>query len=324
MFKKIFFQNVDCFSICHVEFLSNHRPSCHLELLSNQKTAFHPPSWIFDQSEMSCPPYPHTPPHPGIELSLLHYCGAPRIFDLCTADKHKSQSSLFLLFFSFRLIGISNAQNPTGLHKISRIEVEILGHEIRTLVHILCNVWHKNHHWQLSGKSWHNVNGTQTENGSWWPIALKTSGMFPKKKVHNASYHYTPPLLASFKSWKATWTLIESGGKMPLVPPGRIQGGAKTPPPKFLSFHFLGKIGSRHCNYGDSNFSLSSRGSLQQSWLKKIQTMIWMYEKHLRSSWQHQNQFPTCSSAIRIFTILTPFVCCQNDSIIWSGNWLVT
>ena len=67
----IIVQSDDCFSICHLEFLSNHRPSCHLELLSNQKTAFLLPSWIFDQSAMSCPPVPL--PHSGIELSLLHY-----------------------------------------------------------------------------------------------------------------------------------------------------------------------------------------------------------------------------------------------------------
>ena len=65
----IIVQSNDCFSIRHLEFLSNHRPSCHLELLSNQKTAFHLPSWIFDQSETCC-----SPPPRGIELSLLHYC----------------------------------------------------------------------------------------------------------------------------------------------------------------------------------------------------------------------------------------------------------
>ena len=54
----IIVQSDDCFSIHHLEFLSNHRLSCHLELLSNQKTAFHPPSCIFDQSEMSCPLHP--------------------------------------------------------------------------------------------------------------------------------------------------------------------------------------------------------------------------------------------------------------------------
>ena len=66
----IIVQSDDCFSICHLEFLSNHRPSCHLELLSNQKTAFHPPSWIFDQSETSCPP---TPPswHRTLTFTLL-------------------------------------------------------------------------------------------------------------------------------------------------------------------------------------------------------------------------------------------------------------
>ena len=59
-----------CFSIHHLEFLSNHRLSCHLELLSNQKTAFHLPSCIFDQSEMSCPPHP-TPWHRTVTSTLL-------------------------------------------------------------------------------------------------------------------------------------------------------------------------------------------------------------------------------------------------------------
>ena len=68
----IIVQSDDCFSIRHLEFLSNHRLSCHLELLSNQKAAFHLPSCIFDHSEMTSPPPP--PPRPlGIELSLLHY-----------------------------------------------------------------------------------------------------------------------------------------------------------------------------------------------------------------------------------------------------------
>ena len=77
----IIVQSDDCFSICHLEFLSNHRLSCHLELLSNQKTAFHPASWIFDQSEMSCPP---TPPAPGIELSYLHYWPIQLIHEVMT------------------------------------------------------------------------------------------------------------------------------------------------------------------------------------------------------------------------------------------------
>ena len=50
----IIVQSDGCFSICHIEFLSNHRPSCHLELLSNQRQAA------------------PQPPH-GIELPLLHY-----------------------------------------------------------------------------------------------------------------------------------------------------------------------------------------------------------------------------------------------------------
>ena len=67
----IIVQSDDCFSIRHLEFLSNHRLSCHLELLSNQKTTFHPPSCIFDQSETSCPPHP--PWHRTLTFTLLFY-----------------------------------------------------------------------------------------------------------------------------------------------------------------------------------------------------------------------------------------------------------
>ena len=75
-FSPVLFHQPSCiivqsdgfFSICHLEFLSNHRLICHLELLFNQMAAFHLPSCIFVQSEMTCPPAPL-----GIELSVLHY-----------------------------------------------------------------------------------------------------------------------------------------------------------------------------------------------------------------------------------------------------------
>ena len=76
----IIVQSDGYFSICHLEFLSNHRPSCHPELLSNQKAAFHLPSCIFDQSETTCPP--HTPL--GIEVSLLHYSHTFTSWLICT------------------------------------------------------------------------------------------------------------------------------------------------------------------------------------------------------------------------------------------------
>ena len=73
----IIVQSDDCFSICHLKFLSNHRPSCHLELLSNQKTAFHPPSCIFDQRRAAPPPHP-----PSWHRTLTFTLLAPFIFDL--------------------------------------------------------------------------------------------------------------------------------------------------------------------------------------------------------------------------------------------------
>ena len=66
----IIVQSDDCFSIHHLEFLSNHRPSCHLELLSNQKASFHLPSCIFDQSD-DFTPTPTPPWHRTLTFTLL-------------------------------------------------------------------------------------------------------------------------------------------------------------------------------------------------------------------------------------------------------------